>query len=286
MTQIVEIHNNHKRYVGSLIKKDQKRMSVHLLNPDLVLQLTWNEFVRAWIFPNGEMVDRVQIYPATIDNFKHSDGFVLPMFRFASHSHTTSHSQTTNSTNNKKTRLVCLLGRETEGSDRGTYDSFGGRRDILAGGRTETPLQTAAREFWEEGLLKESLNASLQSTIESVKHGEPICVFDGRLGHVLYFKLFPFNEMVDYMAKYIKTARHLTRSGKRIEKDNLAVVYFDDLWATASRATTNSCHAIVWHLDGRITSSKIRVRTILLKILKEYIISPIIKSAGVRFCST
>jgi hypothetical protein len=53
-----------------------------------------------------------------------------------------------------------ILTREIWGKDKGTYDDFSGGRNK---GEMH-PIETAAREFWEEGILNETLGWSLEDT--------------------------------------------------------------------------------------------------------------------------
>ncbi|AYV85871.1 MAG: hypothetical protein Solivirus1_28 [Solivirus sp.] len=279
MKRIVEIYNQGERYIGELLSISSRarlsglfsrRLIIRLLKPDIKIILIYNRFVKGWIFPNGELIDRIKIHRATIEEFAHNSGFVLPVFEMGG-------------------EFYCLLGRETKGSDRGRWDSWGGKRDP-----GETPLETASREFWEESLLEYS--TSLAKTQIYVQNNSiPICIYDGRsLGHMLYITFFKPWQIFLLIEKFRNTANTKTRGRSReqsstgvgkIEKDDLAIVSFDNLMKTI-RKEESVVEAQVYDLNGRITTQKIQLRPIFRKIMTPYLnFHKSIKEGDVEFYS-
>ncbi len=278
MTKIVELYNNGKRYIGELVGSPREQSStgtgkrhlrVKLLNFDLILKLTYNDLIRKWIFPNGEMIDRVVIKRATLQSFRQTDGFVLPIFEII---------------DNGKRTFYALLGRETKGSDRGTFDSFGGKTDRLydsARGqrpRAETPLETASREFWEEGLLKKCFGWSLEQTKRFVQENSTVmCFYDGHKSHVLYFTFFSANSTADLITRFMYHAKRTLNA----EKDKLAVVSILEIQRSLREGDDP--------LGLVETPDRIRMRPIFRKLMRSYLDfrNPFhyISAPGVRFYS-
>ncbi len=99
----------------------------------------------------------------TLKEFNYRSASVLPVFHERSF--------------HKSTKWV-ILTREAHGGARGYYDDCSGGRDR----GEENPLETAAREFYEEAILKDTVDASIPETknfidINSANNTEKIIVY-------------------------------------------------------------------------------------------------------------
>jgi hypothetical protein len=123
-----------------------------------------------------------------------------------------------------------LLGREHYGKNAGKYSDWGGAR----AGFEKAPLQTAAREFHEEAILKKTLGLSLAQTEKIIAPSSPYLIMHAALHkpaalckHIFLLQL-PY-EYVDAMIKSFYRARSRSFFLKYREKDQIALVAVSNL---------------------------------------------------------
>ncbi len=120
-----------------------------------------------------------------------------------------------------------ILSREAYGkSKRWTYDDFGGSRDK---GENDS-LLTAAREFFEEGIIDKCLNITLDDLYNYIKNHTEFIVAKtkpdnaGTVTYIVNFKQYK-NQFINNF--YSARRRATTRETK--EKDRIAIVKWNDL---------------------------------------------------------
>ena len=129
-----------------------------------------------------------------------------------------------------------LLSRESRGRNTGTYDAFSGSRER---GQNH-PVQTAAMELWEEGILENTLGWSKQKTKQYIdlQNGKTENIFVSRIirtrrcGHgVLYITKFSTKDINKWRSGFYPALQTKKRAGqhKFTEKDRIAVVSWSDL---------------------------------------------------------
>ncbi len=127
----------------------------------------------------------------------------------------------------KKPVKYALLSRESRGKDKGTYDAFSGSRER---GQTH-PVQTAAMELWEEGILQNTLGWSQPQTLKYIDlnagNTELILVS----GSVLYVTKFSTKNINKWRSKFYSAlnVKKGAQQDKFTEKDRIAVVRWNEL---------------------------------------------------------
>lgn len=205
----------------------------------------------------GVFTGIMSMKPPTLSSFKYDAAFVAPITR--------------NGINE-----YIILGREAGGTDRHTYDAFGGKRD-----RGEAhPIVTAAREFAEEGVTKGSLGMDIPQVLDFIdlKEGNTTNVFavqsaQGTYRHVLYLTKFPRKDIGTFKATFGRARANAPARGKYHEKDSIASVKMSDLEAaiTASRSNRGvKVMAQVTELDGTKSMKLITLRPVFVRIMRGY----------------
>lgn len=166
-----------------------------------------------------------------------------------------------------------LLGCESSGRDRGTFDAFGGKRDDL-----ETPIETAAREFAEEAITHETIGmdqAAIMRHLDTQSHTPSLhYLSNSSFGThlVLYITRFTTDQINALRHRFPKAHRNAT-SWKFKEKNALALVRFDVLQDAIRNSVTSTriqVLADVTNLDRTVSKKKIILRPVLVKCLKCY----------------
>lgn len=123
-----------------------------------------------------------------------------------------------------------LLSQEKGGQDKGTFDDFGGKRDP----GEDDPIISAAREFFEEGIVMYTMKLTLKQTedfIDSNKSNNTQFVIANSTQkgakHVTY--ITKMNDQLPYFIDNFYTALTKVKSPKYREKSALAIVQLHDL---------------------------------------------------------
>lgn len=179
----------------------------------------------------------------------------------------------------------CLMvSREAAGWDKGTWDAFGGSRDP----HETNPLDTAAREFQEEGITAQTLGfdyVSLRNFID-VSAGNTQMVLakymddNGTQGtprfYVLYLTEFPYVLIKSFCENFFP-ARKKAKNHKYREKNGIAMVRWDDLErAIKNNPSTTNIQVPAYEFDPKTkknkqTKSMINLRPLIVKLLRPYI---------------
>jgi len=139
---------------------------------------------------------------------------------------------------NNKGEKYAILSREAAGRARGTYDDFGGKAETY----DLHPLESAAREFWEEAILKDTINLTLEQTkeyldIDNTENTESIIVYlTDSSSNVTYITDFT-NYYKDFFNNFYRVRKKQTR-WKFKEKNKIAIVKWNDL-ACAVKSNVN-----------------------------------------------
>lgn len=215
--------------------------------------------------------------------------------------------------NNKK---YFVLSRESMGKSKGTYDDFGGSRDE----GENHPMITAAREFFEEGMIQDTIGLDLAATekfIDVDKHSTMfVIVFGHNVTYIVnfnaYAKMF-FNNFYSARKKiqeFLRDLRNKERlvldnqakkqlslkkkeSWVRLEKDSIAIVGWDMLKATIAQnkestgitmnAAVLSAKDIKWHKE------QVTLRPYFVKKLRSFFMDEkyeVAKQKKIRFYTT
>lgn len=125
-----------------------------------------------------------------------------------------------------------ILSQEAFGASRGTYDDFSGGKD-----RGEThPLITAAREFYEEAILKATTGLTLAQVtdyidISKTNNTECIVSYSHRRGrNVTYITNFDMYKTM-FLNNFYQARKNTTDYHSK-EKDRIALVKWSDLEKT------------------------------------------------------
>lgn len=183
----------------------------------------------------------------------------------------------------QKTKYI-LVSREAAGWDRGTWDTFGGSRDP----HETNPLDTAAREFEEEGITAQTLGldyVALRNFID-VASGNTKMVLAKYMDHngtqgtprfyVLYLTEFPYTSIKSFCENFFP-ARNSAKDAAHLEKDGLALVRWDDLErAIKDNPSTTNIQVPAYEFDPKTkknkqTKSMINLRPLIVKLLRPYI---------------
>lgn len=122
-----------------------------------------------------------------------------------------------------------ILSREAGGSDKGTYDDFGGKRDP----GENHPIISAAREFWEEAILT-CVGFSLPDTQKFIDPTSGNTLFVNAFGQSVTY-VVDFSRYKDAFFKNFYAARKKARGHFR-EKDRIAIIEWDMLKATIAQS--------------------------------------------------
>lgn len=181
-----------------------------------------------------------------------------------------------------KTKYL-LVSREAAGWDRGTWDTFGGSRDA----HETNPLDTAAREFEEEGITAQTLDldyAAVRNFIDP-ENGNTKMVLakymddNGNQGtprfYVLYLTEFSHKSIKAFREKFFQ-ARAKAASPKYQEKDGIALVRWDDLEkAIKDNPSSMRIQVVAHEFDPETKKNKpmksmINLRPLMVKVLRPY----------------
>ncbi len=165
--------------------------------------------------------------PLEIINYRFGAGSVLPFF--------------TDSNGIK----YLILSRESErgrSKDKGTYDDFGGSRDYDFGPLKNEPEPyyfAAAREFYEEAILKDSCGLSLSNTIKFIdvasNNTHHVIAFSSGIIYITDFSLYK-----DALFKNFYTALRNTKNRHSREKDRIALVNWQTIETLINNDPINS----------------------------------------------
>lgn len=139
----------------------------------------------------------------------------------------------------KNGKKYLILSREAGGNDKGTYDDFGGKRDFIGNNKKETPpMITAAREFFEEAILKLSVGMSLQETQNFINEDNRYTEFVIANGHNVTY-ITDFTTYADkFFANFYRAYKTTTDRHSR-EKNSIAIVGWDELKKVVSNTSFN-----------------------------------------------
>ena len=171
----------------------------------------------------------------------------------------------------KKWVKYVVLAREARGPDKNAYDAFAGRRE-----KGQVPVQTAAMEFWEEGILYDTLswNRAKTEAYIDLRAGNTELVLVTEKS-VLYITNFSTKDVNRWRTAFYP-ALNRARQPKFTEKDRIAVVRWDEL----KNSIRNAPKETDVKLMARVTDPKtkkdrkhrevITLRPILVKELRGY----------------
>jgi len=149
-----------------------------------------------------------------------------------------------------------MLSRESRGKDRGQWDDFGGKANY-----GETPIQTAAREGYEElnsefifGMNKKQFADYIHqnnNNTEQIVAQEAAGTFWGGCNYVAYLTRFSEDIVKKYGEKFAElTDTHKNKHANKscfLEKDAIALVKWDYLMkAIAHHEHVVDAHIIAW----------------------------------------
>jgi 8-oxo-dGTP pyrophosphatase MutT (NUDIX family) len=174
-------------------------------------------------------------------------------------------------------KLYLLLGRESAGKDAGTYDSFGGSR---TSSDKKDHLLTAAREFYEEAILKETLKMAQDKVRDyialSAGHTHYIFIIDHAhksIRNVLYLTHFTHKLLTTIQDTFAAAYKNAPRGHAFHEKDALAYTSFDEVLEAIASSTSDSgikVSASVTDLQGKRSQQMITLRPVLVKVLRGF----------------
>lgn len=159
-----------------------------------------------------------------------------------------------------------ILGRETKGRYKGSYDNFGGGREP----GENYPIETAAREFFEEANLLLTVGFTLQDIenyldITRTHNVEVILAYNESFTYIIDFQ--------NYKKKFLKNfhkALQETTDPHFLEKDRIALVRWEDL----ERAVQNNLASIpALELEPstlQLIATTITLRPYLVRQLKPF----------------
>jgi len=174
----------------------------------------------------------------------------------------------------KSTKYV-ILGREAAGKDAGSYDDFSGGRDK---GETH-PVVTAAREFYEEGILQDTLGMNLEATNARINLSSKSNTTEAVIANekaVTYIVNFSGAEIRQFRTNF-HSARAKQKSWKYQEKDRIATVRWDKFAAAIQSSKSDKGVTVKARLIDPATgkedanSTTITLRPYLVKRLRPYI---------------
>lgn len=178
-----------------------------------------------------------------------------------------------------------ILSREAFGSDANTYDDFGGSREFVDNKNKINPIEkhpviTAAREFFEEAILKFSTNYFLHEN--TVKNFIDLDATISDTAFVIaYLKNVTYiTDFSSYKDEFFKKFYHALNKARSLkmqdftEKDRLAVVEWDKLATTITQSNFNTNVKIdVFVLNpyiGRWQNEQVTLRGFFVKKLRPF----------------
>ena len=175
----------------------------------------------------------------------------------------------------KKPVKYIVLARERGGSDKGTWDAFSGKRD--AG--ENHPIVTAAREFYEEANIPNTLHWNRQNTTDYItlknNKTESIVTLETSPGYhyVTYITFFPHNLIENWRRDFAKS--YPKAAAKYREKDAIAVARWDELQQAIAHSPNKNVQVSARIFDfntlqDQPTKTVIKLRPILAKTLHAY----------------
>ena len=171
-----------------------------------------------------------------------------------------------------------ILARESEGNSRGMYDDFGGGRE-----KNEThPLLTAAREFFEEGIL----HITTGLTLEQVQNYIDINRAHNTV-YIICYSRHQNKKKVTYVVKFDRykddllynfyhALKQVTESCYK-EKDRIAIVKWDIIKKAikhnkdSKNITVKAC--VVHPKMGVLTKKYIKLRSSFVKKLRFFFLN-------------
>ena len=198
-----------------------------------------------------------------LSSFKHTAAWVMPITSYYK------------KTDGKYVEYV-VLGREAGGKDKGTYDAFGGDTE-----KNEThPVVTAAREFAEEAVTEDTLSMNTKAIQKHIdlKAGNTdyILAIDDtkyKARNVLYITRFS-GDQISKLKKRFAKARKSAKSWKYKEKDSIAIVRLEYIWAAIKDSKSNTdiyVMAAVTDLKGNTQHKQIILRPVFARIVRGHI---------------
>lgn len=178
---------------------------------------------------------------------------------------------------NSNGKDLVLLGRESGGSDKGTYDAFGGKMDS----KEAHPLQTAAREFREETVnLIFKTNKDAEGYIDIDKGNTDSIVFNKFKKAVVYITKFDCKTLTNNLVNQFYDAIKKATKYEYKEKDKLAWVDKKELEKVISSAKRDiktkklilpiKVDAQVVGSNGQLTSEQIILRPYFVSVLQPF----------------
>jgi len=137
--------------------------------------------------------------------------------------------------------LYVVLSREAYGSDKGTYDAFGGSRDP----HEHNPLITAARECAEEMISHLTIDLSpdaLVTYLDPTYDATNMVLVNEAIRYVLFITNFE-HFMPAFIARFY-TALQIATEFKYQEKDSIALVPWDTLETAVRNHETTVCATV------------------------------------------
>lgn len=165
-----------------------------------------------------------------------------------------------------------LVARETRGSDKGTWDSFGGSRD----GHEKHPVITAGREFAEETAYALFTPQQAHRYIDVDTGNTSTIIAYGRKQYVLYITHFA-QQTIRKLADAFYSRIAIQKKNTLTEKDLLALVKLDTI-----KHAVISCRnkqgvlnqlvvdAQILTPTGTTIHQTIKLRPILISVLEPY----------------
>ena len=170
--------------------------------------------------------------------------------------------------------VYVILAREIGGSDKGTYDAFGGKVDPSD---NNDPLNTAAREFFEEGITSATLDmqfSQVRSYIDlAAPNTEYVFAVDDTYRNVLVISSFAYGLISYFMGTFRTAYKNAPWGQGHHEKDALASVKMKDLLAAVARSSSSKnvqVKAAVTDLEGNSVSQLISLRPVFVKCLRGF----------------
>lgn len=204
--------------------------------------------------------------PAGTDlkNFNYTGASVLPMTSWAG----------------KPGVKYVLLSEEAHGRDKGTWDDFGGAKDPYE----IDPLQTAAREAWEESVNLLTKNQNFLTNYISLSANntqDVIASIDKQM--VTYITNFE-STYLEHLTKNFHSKLRRTTDPHQTEKSRLAWVKYDDLKNVIANAPRNATGQLIAPIrvtaniinpadpsvKGQIRGQQIPLRLVFVSKLQEF----------------
>jgi hypothetical protein len=177
---------------------------------------------------------------------------------------------------NQNGKKYLIISRERGGSDKGTYDDFGGKRDYIGPQTKEAhPVITAAREYFEEAILSLSIGMSLPDTkkfIDVDNAYTEYVIANGQVKYAIY--ITDFTQYANtFFANYYH-AFNTTKSRHSREKDRIAIIEWDTLKTIVNNAPFNTGimvdAQVLNPLDNKWYTEKVTLRPIFVKKLRPF----------------